>query len=105
MGIVPGRSTRSLDVMVVLALTRAGYEELLRHTKEVPPKLWLGHGVLTNDEIERLRLSGVDVTPFNHAIDPTDSASVEGAVHTVAQHHPGETIWVERKDDVVEGKA
>jgi len=91
--------------MVVFAVTRAGYEELRRSLKETPSTIWLGEGVLTPSEIDALQRSGVNVTPFDHAIDPTDSVAIDGAVHTIAQHHPGETIWVERKDDIVEAQA
>ena len=88
--------------MVIFALTRGGYDELRSHLKAQPSALWVGRGVLTDGEADELRGSGVMVTAFNRAIVPTDYEAIEGAVHTIAQHHPGQIIWVERKDDVVE---
>jgi hypothetical protein len=83
--------------MVVLALTRGGYDELRERTGAVPSPLWVGCGVLTEPELAQLRSSGIEVTKFNHPISPDDTSAIEGAIETIAQHHPGQTIWVERK--------
>ena len=86
-----------VDVMVFLVLTRAGYEELRGITRQVPSPLWAGDGVLSEQEIPALYADGVTVSNFHYAIDPLDASAVEGALYTIAQHHPGQTIWVERE--------
>jgi hypothetical protein len=86
--------------MVFLVLTRAGYDELRRFTKQVPSPLWVGDGVLSEQEIAALYADGVAVSNFNYTIDPRDESTVEEALQTVALHHPNETIWVERRHDV-----
>ena len=83
--------------MVVLALTRGGYDDLRKHTANIPSPLWVAAGVLSEPEIEQLRGAGVEVTDFTHQIIPSDTSAIEGAIETIAQHHPGQTIWVERK--------
>lgn len=83
--------------MVVLALTRSGYDELRRQTVGVPSPLWVASGVLTEPELVQLRSAGAEVTSFNHPISLSDTSAIERAIETIAEHHPGQTIWVERK--------
>ena len=85
--------------MVFLAVTRAGYDELRRLCGRTPTPIWLGDGVLTEDELKTLHTSGIHASVFTYSIDPKDAFVVEGALHTIAQHHPNETIWVERQND------
>jgi hypothetical protein len=83
--------------MVFLALTKGGYEELLKLTGTAPTPLWVGDGVITYAEMGALHAKGVEVSNFNQAISPYDSAAIESALETINQHHPGEAVWVERR--------
>jgi hypothetical protein len=82
--------------MVVLALTRDGFEELRLRMGGVSNPMWVGEGVLYDFEIEKLRAGGGDLSVLSYRIDPSDSAAIEGAIQTIAEHHPGHRIWVER---------
>jgi len=81
--------------MVFLALTRSGLEQLVSVIGHTPSPLWVNDGVLAADEREKLRATGVDLTNFTSPIAPEDRSAVAGAVDTIAEHHPGQSIWVE----------
>jgi len=80
--------------MVLLILTRQGYEDIESLISSVSPKLWVNHGVLTAAELSSLRASGLDVTNFTDVVALTES-SIARALRTIAEHHPTSSIWVE----------
>jgi hypothetical protein len=82
--------------MVFFALTRAGLDEITRQLGRAPSPLWVNEGVMTDAELAELRDKGADVTNFNCRIAPDDTDAIEFALSTVAEHHVGERIWVER---------
>ena len=86
--------------MVYLVVTRAAYDELRSTLGKAPSPIWVGDGVLTDVELDQLRSAGVVVTNFNYSAQPSESYHIEGMLNTVALHHPGQTIWVERSSDV-----
>jgi hypothetical protein len=59
--------------------------------------VWVTKGVLTDDELDQLRENDVDVTDFNYELLPTDRDGIDGALHTIAEHHSGQTILCEHK--------
>jgi hypothetical protein len=65
---------------------------------KVPSPMWVADGVLTEVEFEELLVSSI--TTFNYSIGLSDAAVIEGALDTIAEHHPNERIWVERGNDV-----
>ena len=81
--------------MIYLAITREGYEELIRNYGHIPSPIWVNNGVLSESELSSLRQSGVDITNFVVTINPEDSRSVQMAVETIKDHHPGHRVWVE----------
>jgi hypothetical protein len=85
--------------MVFFALTRFGYDELVRVLGHTPSPLWINQGVLTLDERAQLRTSGIDLTDFVERIDPNNHAAVRNATNTVREHHPDASIWVESCDE------
>ena len=80
--------------MVFLAITRAGYETY-RALGASFGTLWVGAEVLSEEELAALRKSGVDVSDFNYKIELHETEVIAGAVETIKEHHPGETVWVE----------
>ena len=82
--------------MVFFVVTRQGYDELRRLCVEVPTPLWAAKDALSEGEIESLRAAGANVSIFSDAMSPDDSDLIEGSLWTIAEHHPGERIWVER---------
>lgn len=85
--------------MVFFALTRQGLDEFARHFGRLPSPLWVNKGVLSREELDDLRARGGDVTDFAHMIGAEDAAALQQALADIAQHHPGERIWVERMPD------
>jgi hypothetical protein len=78
--------------MVALILTRAGFDDV-RHRIDVDrDAIWVGADVLTQTELADLRGSGFNVTVFAHRLDPEH---LDGDIGTVAEHHPGQVLWVE----------
>ena len=86
--------------MVFLVVTRAGYDELLRICNHFPSPLWVACEVLSESELGALHASGANVSVFDRTINPKDSAAIEDALYTIAQHHPNQRVWVERASDV-----
>lgn len=86
--------------MVFLALTRTGLDELSERLGYPPSPLWVNNDVFSKEELADLRAKGVDVTNFSHRIRPDDTAAIEAALVTIAEHHVGEAIWVERNSAV-----
>lgn len=64
--------------MVFLAITRNGYE-VYRALGSSVGALWVGAGVLSDEELASLRHSGVDVSDFNYEIDLHESEVIAGA--------------------------
>lgn len=81
--------------MTHFVLTRKGYDQLNADFDPFPFTIWVNDGVLSDDELAELRAKGVSVTNFTRAIDPSDPLDVAGAIDTIQQHHPNQSIWVE----------
>jgi hypothetical protein len=85
--------------MVFLAVTRAGFDRLVAQLGKVPSPLWLGAGVLSEAEVERLREAGVDLSVFIYELGGPDSDRLDQAAETVEEHHPGQRLWVEGRSE------
>jgi hypothetical protein len=81
--------------MVFLAITRQGYESYSALGGVAAGPLWVAAGVLTDEELARLRVAGGDVSDFNYTIELHEAEVILGAVETIKEHHPGEPVWVE----------
>ena len=79
--------------MVFLATTRRGYESFM--TLNAGDALWLSAGLLTADELREMRGQGIKVTDFDYEIAPGDFDTLDDAVSTIKEHHPGQPIWIE----------
>ena len=44
----------------------------------------------------RLVTNGVNITQFAFPLAHADAVTLEGATATVMEHHPNETVWVEK---------
>jgi hypothetical protein len=78
--------------MVVLVLTRGGFEDIRPRIDPGRDAIWLGADVLSATEVADLRGSGFKLTVFAHRLDP---AHLDGDIGTVVEHHPGQVLWVE----------
>ena len=76
-------------------LTRQGYDQLIEACGGSPPSpLWVNTGILSSHELAGLRAQGLEVTAFVRAV-PLQGPSLDAAIDTIEEHHPGSSIWVE----------
>jgi len=63
-----------------------------RSDKSTP--IWCGSDAISEADYESLR--GENVTRFIHALSGVGSDLLADAIDTIEQHHPDQTIWVEK---------
>jgi hypothetical protein len=89
--------TRQREAFLVLfVLTRRGLDEWLDLAGNGTVALWLNHGLLEDSELAALRARGLKLTDFANWHDPADESKIRDALETIREHHPGETLYVER---------
>ena len=76
--------------MVFVAVTPAGLAEALRKAAS-DDAVWCGSDAIS--EAEYAQISRPHLTRFNYSL--ADLELDDGAIATVEEHHPGQTIWVE----------
>lgn len=87
--------------MVFFALTKAGFDEVETFIRNTECAVWINAGVLTELEQSAMRQEGVELTAFFDRIDSSNQVAIDEAVVTIAQHHPGERVWMERGFDLL----
>ncbi len=80
--------------MIFLAITPKGLSDALASAGE-DDHVWCGREAVTGDDSgEMLKRN---VTIFSYAFTGLDAQeNIEGAVLTMEEHHPGQSVWVER---------
>ena len=80
--------------MVFLAITPTGLKEAMqaRIVKSTP--IWCGSDAISEEDYRLLR--GENVTRFIFPLSGVNSDLLGDAIDTIEQHHPDQTIWVER---------
>jgi len=84
--------------MAFLVLTRNGFESLIATLGKVPPNLWVGQNVLSDQELARYRENGFDITNFTIDIPLGDRSAINIALDTIADHHPDEPVFAKWTD-------
>lgn len=79
--------------MVYLALTSQGLQEILDTPEVAEMPVWCGANALSEAEFAKLERS--NVTRFTYSLANADKATIQRALWTIEEHHPGERIWVE----------
>ena len=79
--------------MVYLALTPKGLQEILNTPEAAQMAVWCGANALSESEYAKLERN--NVTRFNYSFTNCDKATIQRAVSTIEEHHPGERVWVE----------
>lgn len=83
--------------LVLFALTKQGSVEIFDLALGRRTVIWINHGILDASELALLRDEGFDLTDFTSWIDPSDDVSIQSAVDTIREHHPGHVLYVERR--------
>ena len=81
--------------MVVLILTRLGFDVMRSRINAACDAVWVNAEVLSPGEVRDLRAAGWNLTTFAHRLDVSDLAS---DLATIREHHPGHVIWAEAAD-------
>ena len=76
--------------MVFVAVTRTGLAEALRQAAS-DDAIWCGSDAISEADYAQLNRPGV--SRFNYSL--ADLELGDGAIATIEEHHPGQTIWVE----------
>ena len=79
--------------MVLLAITEAGLQDALRLGNENGPAIWCGADAISETDYASLKRAGV--SRFIYPLSGEHSDVLAGAIETIREHHPGESIWVE----------
>ena len=79
--------------MVYLALTPQGLREILDASDAVKTPVWCSADALSEAEFEKLERG--NVTRFTFSFADTDKATIQDALATIEEHHPGERVWIE----------
>ena len=82
--------------MVFLVLEPEAVAEVIAVARQTGAAVWIGSDAMAHDEHRRIVGEGVNLTQFTYPLSRTGDAVVEDALSTVVEHHPGETIWVQR---------
>lgn len=76
--------------MVFIAVTPAGLAEVLRRATS-EDSIWCSSDAISESEHAAMKQPGL--TRFNYSL--ADLELDDGAIATVEEHHPGQSIWVE----------
>jgi hypothetical protein len=80
--------------VVFLAITPAGLRDALRSCGEQATPVWCGSDAVS--EADHASLTGANVTRFTYPLLGQHVDVLAGAIDTIEQHHPDETVWVEK---------
>lgn len=80
--------------MVLLALTTIGLEDALRLASEKGASVWCGSDAISEAQYQERSISGL--SRFAYPLQGESSDVLRGALETIEEHHPGETVWVEK---------
>lgn len=80
--------------MVFLAITSNGLAEVLRVRDGEKTAVWCGSDAISEGAYDQLKAG--NVSRFNYPLQGQNSDVLAGALETVEEHHPDETVWVEQ---------
>ena len=91
--------------MVVFLTSLAAYQKMRATILTAQYSVWSASGILTESESEALYSAGIDLTIFNYEVDIHDEELLEGALHTIREHHGDIEIWLDnaQKCNLTEG--
>ena len=80
--------------MVFLAITPTGLKEAMQSRSDKSTPIWCGSDAISEEDYGLLR--GENVTRFIYPLSGVNSDLLGDAIDTIEQHHPDQTIWVEK---------
>lgn len=82
--------------MVFLALDPNAAVEAIAVARLSGAAVWVGSDAMSHDEHYRIAAEGINLTRFEYPLFGVDTGAVDEALQAVRDHHPGETVWVQR---------
>jgi hypothetical protein len=79
--------------MVYLAITSQGPKHALDAVEKRAAPIWCGSDAISESDFENSE--STSLTRFSCPLGGESLAVLAGAVETIEEHHPGETIWIE----------
>jgi hypothetical protein len=79
--------------MVYLVLTPQGLQDILEASEAVKTPIWCSADALSEAEFDKLERD--NITRFTYSFADADIATIEDALSTIEEHHPGERVWIE----------
>lgn len=79
--------------MVYLAITSQGLQHALRAVEKCAAPIWCGSDAISESEFEKLECTSL--TRFSYPLGGEGHEVLAGAVETIQEHHPGESVWIE----------
>lgn len=80
--------------MVFLAISPEGLQHALQLASGANLPIWCGTDAIS--DVEYAKLAGRNVSRFIYPLREASAEVLQDAVDTIAEHHPGEPVWVER---------
>jgi hypothetical protein len=80
--------------MVILAISASGLQDALRLTESRDADVWCGADAIS--EVDYVALKNHRLSRFTYPLQGESVETIAGAVDTIEEHHPGETLWVEK---------
>jgi len=81
--------------MVYLVIDPATAGEVIEVAQKIGSAVWVGSDAMSHNEHYRIAASGVNLTRFEYPLSGVSAEVIAEALATVAEHHPGESIWVQ----------
>jgi len=79
--------------MVYLALTPQGLRDILDASDAAKTPIWCSDDAISEAEFEKLKRG--NMSRFTHSFVNADAATIQDALATIEDHHPGERVWIE----------
>lgn len=79
--------------MVFLAISPEGLQRALQLASEANLPIWCGTDAIS--EPDYAKLAGRNVSRFVYPLRGASAQALQDAIDTIAEHHPGEPVWVE----------
>ena len=79
--------------MVFLAITPEGLQRALQLAGDTGLPIWCGSDAISDTDYGKL--AGRNVSRFVYPLLSASAETLQDAVDTIVEHHPGEPVWVE----------
>jgi hypothetical protein len=80
--------------VVLLAISPNGLKQALELASANGCAVWCSSDAVSEDEYKMLQ--GLAISRFSYPLQGESPATLQGAIYTIEEHHPGATVWAEQ---------